>query len=93
MTGQVNRAEVRSLVGRSIIAWKNDGGIVTGKLVAIKGNRLIVKPSHSKTVQTKAFLPLLLFDVAAIGAAGSYGYGGFGPYPYGYGYGYPGFFL
>ncbi|MNN63504.1 hypothetical protein D3C81_1788880 [compost metagenome] len=45
-------------------------------------------------MKTKAIIPLVLFDLLAIGTAPyGYGYGGYGGYgggyPYGNGYGYP----
>lgn len=60
--------------------------MVRGKLVKIKGSELIVKPSGDKKVSTKAILPLVLYDLLAIGYYGGYG-GGYG-YP-GYGYNHP----
>lgn len=67
---------------------------MTGKLLRISGNRLILQRVSGKKVQTKALIPLVLFDLLAIGTApyaGGYGpgYGGspYGGNPYG-GYGY-----
>ncbi len=93
-------AKAKSLVGRSVALKMKDGSTVSGALVRISGDRLYVSTAasvaggtrKSGSVRTKALLPLLLFDVAAIGAGpygGGYGgYGGFGPYgaygsPYG----------
>lgn len=90
MSKKVTRKDAEKWLGKSIIAYKKDGGIVTGKLVKISGNRLIVTQNSRKKVKTKAIIPLVLFDLLAIGAAPyNYGgYGGYGPYgpgPYGAG--------
>lgn len=74
----VSKQEVRKLIGKSIYAVKQDGSVVTGKLVRIHQNKLVMAPlkrDKGKQVQTKAFiLPLVLFDLLAIGTIG----GGFG---------------
>lgn len=81
----VTREQARKLVGQQIVALRKDGGIVGGKLVRISGNKLILEASRGKKVRTKAFFPLVLFDLLAIGTSpfayggGFYG-GGFGPY-------------
>lgn len=86
----VSKAKVKSYVGKQIVAYKKDGTMVTGKLVRVSGNRLFVAPeTKGKKVRTKAIIPLVLFDLLAIGTApyaygGGYG-GGFGGYPVGYG--------
>ncbi|PYI57212.1 50S ribosomal protein L33 [Paenibacillus flagellatus] len=85
MQSTVNRQEVKKLIGKKIYAVKKDGAVVTGLLRGLKGNELIVELPKGKNVKTKAFLPLVLFDLLAIGT-GPYGYGG---YP---GYGYPGYY-
>ncbi|WP_223067871.1 hypothetical protein [Paenibacillus caui] len=84
--------QAKQLVGKKIVAYKKDGSVVTGKLVKIRGGRLYVQPQSGKKVRTKAILPLVLFDLLAIGTA-PYAYGGYYGYP-GYGYpkyGYPGY--
>ncbi|MBT2289792.1 hypothetical protein J7E73_11710 [Paenibacillus albidus] len=91
MTQQVTKKQVMKLVGKRIVAVKKDGSQVTGKLLRISGNRLILQRVGCKKVQTKALIPLVLFDLLAIGTApyaygGSYGYGA--PYAGGPGYGY-----
>ena len=105
MQQSVTRKQAQKLLGQHIVAVKKDGNFITGKLVRISGNRLILQRSKGKTVQTKAIIPLVLFDLLAIGTApfagGFYGGGGFGygpgpgpgPVPYGGapGYGYGGF--
>ncbi|MEK4854030.1 hypothetical protein NST04_29610 [Paenibacillus sp. FSL H7-0756] len=93
MTHPVTKQQVRKLIGKHIVAVKKDGSKVTGKLVRISGNRLILQRISSKKVQTKALIPLVLFDLLAIGTApygygGGYGYGYGGGAPYGGGYGY-----
>lgn len=102
MASKIRKDDVRKLVGKNIVALKKDGTSVTGKLVRISGNTLIVAPQKGKKVQVKAIIPLVLFDLLAIGTApyayGGFGYGGgFGGYPYGGnfyggGFGGPGFF-
>jgi hypothetical protein len=81
----VNRSQAKELIGKQIYAVRRDGSLVQGILTDVNGNELIIKPSDGK-VRTKAFIPLVLFDLLAIGTApfyGGYGYGGF--------YGYDGF--
>ncbi|GGF81897.1 hypothetical protein GCM10010912_28760 [Paenibacillus albidus] len=88
MAQQVTKKQVMKLVGKRIVAVKKDGSQVTGKLLRISGNRLILQRISGKKVQTKALIPLVLFDLLAVGTApyaygGGYGYGA----PYGGGYG------
>ncbi|MBH5317380.1 hypothetical protein I6N90_06075 [Paenibacillus sp. GSMTC-2017] len=77
----VTRAQAKKLVGKSIFAMRKDGTVVKGKLLRIQGNKLIMAPirgAKGKKVHTKWFLiPLLLFDLLAIGTLGFWG-GGFG---------------
>ncbi|ETT47231.1 MULTISPECIES: hypothetical protein [unclassified Paenibacillus] len=92
MAHPVTKQQVIKLIGKHIVAVKKDGSRVTGKLVRISGNRLILQRISGKKVQTKALIPLVLFDLLAIGTApyaygGGYG-GGYGGNPYGGGYGY-----
>lgn len=89
----VTKQQARKLIGKNIYAVRKDGGIVTGKLVMIKGNQLVLQ-HKSKKVRTTAIIPLVLFDLLAIGTHSGYGpYGPYGPYggygvgPYGGGYG------
>lgn len=85
----VSKQQVRKLVGKSIYAVRPDGSVVTGKLVRVHQNKLIVAPlkqDKGKVVQTKAILPLVLFDLLAIGTLPFLG-GGFGG---GFGGGYGG---
>jgi hypothetical protein len=80
VASKIRKEDVRKLVGKNIVALKKDGTSVIGKLVRISGNTLIVAPQKGKKVQVKAIIPLVLFDLLAIGTA---------PYAYGGGYGYP----
>lgn len=88
MRSRITRTDAMKFVGQHIIAVKKDGTRVTGKLVKISGNKLVLKRMDGKKVRTKAILPLVLFDLLAI-ATLPYAYGpGFGPGPgYGPGYG------
>ncbi|WP_025692220.1 hypothetical protein [Paenibacillus zanthoxyli] len=90
MTQQVTKKQVMKLVGKNIVAVKKDGTKVAGKLLRISGNRLIVQQTGGKKVQIKAIIPLVLFDLLAVGTApyayGGYGYGPYAPYGPGYGY-------
>lgn len=91
MAQPVTKQQVMKLVGKHIVAVKKDGSKVSGKLLRISGDRLILQRVSGKKVQTKALIPLVLFDLLAIGTApyaGGYGYGG-APYGYGGGYGVP----
>lgn len=83
MEKPVNKAKLKSYVGKRIVAYKKDGTMVTGKLVKVSGSRLFVEPG-GKQVKTKAIVPLVLFDLLAIGTA-PYAYGGYPGYPNGYG--------
>ncbi|WP_419871901.1 hypothetical protein [Candidatus Pristimantibacillus sp. PTI5] len=76
----VSKQDVRKLIGKSIYAVRPDGSVVTGKLVKVHQNKLIIAPLENekgKVVQTKAILPLVLFDLLAIGTLPFFG-GGFG---------------
>lgn len=77
----VTKAQVKPLIGKRIYAVTKNNTVVTGKLVGIKGNRLILEQGKGKHVKTKALLPLILFDLLAIGIA-PYGYGYYNPYGY-----------
>lgn len=101
MKQQVTRDEAMKLIGKNIVAIKKDGTRVTGKLLKVSGNKLVLKRLNGKKVRTKAILPLVLFDLLAI-ATLPYAYGpgpgfgpGYGPGPkpgHGYGPGYgPGY--
>lgn len=80
----VSRSQARKLVGKSIYAVRRDGSVVTGKLIKLRGDRLILasnKGSKGKKVKTNFWiLPLVLFDLLAIGTLPFWGggYGGYG---------------
>lgn len=92
METKIRKQDVAKLIGKEIVAIKKDGTPVSGRLVRISGNVIHLAAKNGKTVQTKAIIPLVLFDLLAIGTA-PFGFGGgFGGYPYGgypYGGGYP----
>jgi len=77
------------LIGKQVYAVRKDGSVATGKLVRIQGDRMILQPTDKgKKVRTKAIIPLVLFDLLAIGTApiafgGCGGGPGFGA-PFGY---------
>lgn len=88
MRKAVRKKDVGKLLGKHIYAVKKDGTLVEGKLVRVSGSKLFLAPKKGKNVKTSAIVPLVLFDLLAIGTAPyAYGYGGYGK-PYGYGYGY-----
>lgn len=78
----VSKKEISKYYGKKIYAVKKDGSIVTGTLTQIQGDRVVLtqlKQEKGKAVKTKFLLPLLLFDLLAIGLfAGFGGFGGFG---------------
>ncbi|WP_256760771.1 hypothetical protein [Cohnella sp. WQ 127256] len=74
---RVTSSQVRKLVGKQIYAVRKDGSVVSGKLVRIQGNQLVVEQPKGKKVQTKAFIPLVLFDLLAVDTE-PFGFGGFG---------------
>ncbi|MFB0845173.1 hypothetical protein [Paenibacillus oleatilyticus] len=90
MPKAVRKQDVAKLVGKQIYAVKKDGTVVEGKLVRINGNQLMISTSNGKQVKTSAILPLVLFDLLAIGTSpfafggfggfGPFGFGGFGPF-------------
>ncbi len=79
---RVTRSEARKLVGQRIYAVRKDGTVVTGKLLAVKGNVLYVKAASGNKLRTKAFIPLVLFDLLAIGTS---------PFGFGFPFGFDGF--
>lgn len=89
MQKSVRKKDVQKLIGKTVYAMKKDGTQVSGKLVRVSGNRIVLAPQKGKQVKTSALVPLVLFDLLAIGTSP---YGGFyGGYPYG-GYPYGGFY-
>ncbi|WP_308635901.1 hypothetical protein [Paenibacillus silvisoli] len=95
---RVTKEQVQKMVGKNVYAVRKDGSVVTGKLVRAHNNQLQIMPmSNGKDAQTRAIIPLVLFDLLAIGLfAGGFGFGGFGfgggfgGYPGGFPGGYPG---
>jgi Predicted membrane protein len=78
---KVSKAQVKKLIGKPIYAVRKDGSVVTGKLVELRQNKLVLAPlkkDKGKVVKTKAILPLVLFDLLAIGTLGFWGGGGGG---------------
>lgn len=53
MASQIRKSDVRKLVGKQIVALKKDGTSVSGKLVRISGNTLIVAPQKGKRFKLK----------------------------------------
>ncbi|RAP77254.1 50S ribosomal protein L33 [Paenibacillus montanisoli] len=78
----VSQKQISKYYGKKIYAVKKDGSIVTGTVTQIQGNRVIltqVTQEKGKTVKSKFLIPLLLFDLLAIGLfSGFGGFGGFG---------------
>lgn len=83
----IEKEALKNLIGKHIYAVKKDGTVITGKLMSIKGNELIIAPQTGKEVKVSAFIPLVLFDLLAIGTA-PFAFGPFG----GFGFGSP-FFI
>ncbi|WP_426451128.1 hypothetical protein ACP26L_03450 [Paenibacillus sp. S-38] len=89
----VRKQDVSKLIGKEVVAVRKDGTTVRGKLVRVSGTQIFISPRKGKQVKTSAILPLVLFDLLAVGTApyaygGGYGYGGYpGGYPGGYGFG------
>ncbi|MBG9794293.1 ribosomal protein L35AE/L33A [Paenibacillus dendritiformis] len=77
----VTKAQASKLVGKRIYALHKNGSVVSGKLIRISGNRLVLEQAKGKKVKTKAIIPLVLFDLLAIGTS-PFAFGGF---PFGFG--------
>lgn len=92
MKSVVTKAHVKKLLGQNVHALKKDGTVVSGKLVRVKGNEIVVAVPKGKNVKTSAFIPLVLFDLLAIETVPFGGFGGpfFGPFG-GFGPGFGGF--
>ena len=87
----VTRAQVRQLVGHEIIALRQNGSVVHGRLTGLKGDKLMLAPIDGKAY-TQAILPLALFDILAISTSPFAGFGGFdGGFGFGGGLGFGGF--
>ncbi|MDB4867648.1 MAG: hypothetical protein JWR03_1981 [Cohnella sp.] len=75
----VTRSQAQELIGQQIYAVRKDGTVVKGKLVQVDGDQLSLQPMDGNKAQTKAFIPLVLFDLLAIGTSPfGFGFGGFG---------------
>ena len=87
MQPAITKQQVRRLVGKKIYAVKKDGTVVIGKLRKLSGNRLIVEQASGKRAKTNLFIPLVLFDLLAIGLLSEFGhgFGGFGGFGHGFG--------
>lgn len=48
MKQAVTRKQVEKLVGKVIFATRKDGSQVSGKLIRISGNRLVLQPNRKK---------------------------------------------
>jgi len=85
MNLMAQKNKVKQLVGKQVYAVKKDGTVVFGKLTRMKGNTLTIALPQKNMAKTSAFIPLVLFDLLAIGTS-PFGFGGFG-----FGFGNPGF--
>ncbi|WP_409343469.1 hypothetical protein [Paenibacillus sp. MBLB4367] len=77
MNQRIDKRTVNQMIGKHIYAVRKDGSTVSGKLVRLSGNRLVLKAHDDNKVRTSAIIPLVLFDLLAIGTLGAWG-GGFG---------------
>jgi hypothetical protein len=71
----VTHAQAEELLGHKVYALRKDGTVVSGRLVRVNGNELSIEAWDGKA-RTKAILPLVLFDLLAIGTS-PFGFGGF----------------
>lgn len=55
MKQQVTRDEAMKLIGKNIVAIKKDGTRVTGKLLKVSGNKLVLKRLNGKKYVLKRF--------------------------------------
>ncbi|WP_454190234.1 hypothetical protein [Paenibacillus sp. Marseille-Q7038] len=78
MSKSVSVNEAKKWIGQEIVAVRKDGTQVAGKLVSVSGNKLILEPLGGKEAGTRAIIPLVLFDLLAIGTLPFIGGGGFG---------------
>ena len=77
----VTREAAVKLVGKQIYAVRKDGSMVTGKLLKLSDNKIIVEQASQPGRKTRGLiLPLVLFDLLAIGLVSAQPYGGFGGY-------------
>lgn len=91
MRKKVHPGTVRQLAGKRIYAVTRRGTVV-GKLVRVSGHTLYVRPESAggKKVRVQAILPLVLYDLLAVGTAPYAGYPGAYPGAYPGGPFYPG---
>ena len=101
MKRNITRTALINQLGKEVCIVKNNGRLLNGKLVKVKGNRLFLQQKYAdgKKARTSALVPLVLFDLLAVeqaqgpfGPYGPYGPGPFGYEPYGFYGGYPGLF-
>lgn len=78
MNQLIDKQSVKNLIGQHIYAVRKDGTTVQGRLVRLKGNELVLQAPGGKNVRTSAIIPLVLFDLLAIGTIGAWGGGGWG---------------
>lgn len=78
----VTREAAVKLVGKQIYAVRKDGSMVTGKLLKLSDNKIIVEQASQPGKKTRGLIiPLVLFDLLAIGlVSAQQPYGGFGGY-------------
>lgn len=84
----VTKGQAKGLIGKHIYVKHKNGSVFSGKLLEVKGDELVFHEENRNKVKTKGIIPLVLFDLLAIGTL-PYAYGGY-PYGGGYGYGYGG---
>ncbi|WP_372628847.1 hypothetical protein [Cohnella sp.] len=72
----ITRSQARKLVGKHVYAVRKDGSVASGKLVRISGDKLILEQPRGKKARTSAILPLVLFDLLALGTVAGAGWGG-----------------
>lgn len=90
----VTKAQAQKLIGKHVYVRHKNGTVMSGKLLDVNEDRLLLISEKGKNASTNAIIPLVLFDLLAIGLSPyAYGYGcGYGgcpprpPYPYGGGY-------
>ncbi|PRX71702.1 hypothetical protein B0G52_108197 [Cohnella sp. SGD-V74] len=72
----ITRSQARKLLGKHVYAVRKDGSVASGKLVRISGDKLILEQPRGKKARTNAILPLVLFDLLALGTVAGGGWGG-----------------
>ncbi|WP_308634041.1 hypothetical protein [Paenibacillus silvisoli] len=76
----VSKKQLSKYYGKKIYVVKKDGSVVTGTLTQVQGNRVVLTQFTQENGKAKAkfLIPLLLFDLLAIGLFA--GFGGFGAF-------------